>query len=159
MIASVTVIDMEKVSCTFHCLSCYCGSYFQYLSIICLTICSGADQRKHQSSESLAFMRESTGDRSPRKGPVTYPLRNTDYSLCLQTKGLVCICTFHINDIWMKQNPVIHSLIEQKQQQMDIWWVIQSLIYSIFPLHDNKSIISPCKSHQLWWERNRLTTK
>ena len=41
--------------------------------IVCSTVCSGADQRKHQSSASLAFM---TGIRrwpvdSPHKGPVT----------------------------------------------------------------------------------------
>ena len=33
-------------------------------------VCSGSDQIKHQSSESLAFMREST-DYSPHEGPIT----------------------------------------------------------------------------------------
>ena len=34
------------------------------VSIVCSTVCSGADQRKHQSSASLAFLwGESTGDR------------------------------------------------------------------------------------------------
>ena len=36
------------------------------VSIVNSTICSGADQRKHQSSASLAFVRN-----SPHKGPVT----------------------------------------------------------------------------------------
>ena len=43
------------------------------VSIICWTVCSGADQRKHQSSVSLAFVRGiqlCPGD-SPHKGPVT----------------------------------------------------------------------------------------
>ena len=43
------------------------------ISIVCSTICSGADQRKHQSSASLAFVRGihwSPVD-SPHKGPVT----------------------------------------------------------------------------------------
>ena len=31
--------------------------------IVCSTVCSGADQRKHQSSASLAYVREITGDR------------------------------------------------------------------------------------------------
>ena len=36
------------------------------------TVCSGADQRKHQSSASLALWGESTGDRwIPHKAPVT----------------------------------------------------------------------------------------
>ena len=33
------------------------------VSIVCRTVCSGADHRKHQSSASLAFVRGSTGDR------------------------------------------------------------------------------------------------
>ena len=43
------------------------------VSIVCSSVCSGADQRKHQSSAPLAFVRESTGWAvdSPHKGPVT----------------------------------------------------------------------------------------
>ena len=37
------------------------------VSIVYSTVCSGADQRKHQSSASLAFERVN----SPHKGPVT----------------------------------------------------------------------------------------
>ena len=43
------------------------------VSIVCSLVCSGADQRKHQSSASLAFVRgihRSPMD-SPHKGPVT----------------------------------------------------------------------------------------
>ena len=42
-------------------------------SIVYSTICSGADQRKHQSSTSLAFVREihRLPMNSPHKGPVT----------------------------------------------------------------------------------------
>ena len=32
------------------------------VSIVCSTVCSGANQRKHQSSASLVFVRETTGD-------------------------------------------------------------------------------------------------
>ena len=42
------------------------------VSIVCSTVCSGADQRKQQSSASLAFVRgilRSPVD-SPHKGPV-----------------------------------------------------------------------------------------
>ena len=43
------------------------------VSIVCSTVCSGADQRKHQSSASLAFMRgiHRWPVNSPHKGPVT----------------------------------------------------------------------------------------
>ena len=43
------------------------------VSIVCSTVCSGADQTKHQSSASLAYVRgihRSPLD-SPHKGPVT----------------------------------------------------------------------------------------
>ena len=40
------------------------------VSIVCSTFCSGADQSKHQSSASLAFVRKSTGG-SPHKWPIT----------------------------------------------------------------------------------------
>ena len=47
------------------------------VSIVCLDICSGADQRKHQSSASLVFVRESTGhqwilDMDAQHGPLTW---------------------------------------------------------------------------------------
>ena len=34
------------------------ASHITGLSIVYLTVCSGADQRKHQSSASLAFVKE-----------------------------------------------------------------------------------------------------
>ena len=43
------------------------------VSIVCSTVCSGADQRKHQSSASLTFVRgiHRWPVDSPHKGPVT----------------------------------------------------------------------------------------
>ena len=43
------------------------------VSIVYSIVCSSADQRKHQSSASLAFVREFSGNRwiPPHKGPVT----------------------------------------------------------------------------------------
>ena len=43
------------------------------VSMICSTVCSGADQRKHQSSAPLAFVRgiHRWPVNSPHKGPVT----------------------------------------------------------------------------------------
>ena len=42
------------------------------VSVVCSTVCSGADQRKHQSSASLAFVRgvHRWPVESPQKGPV-----------------------------------------------------------------------------------------
>ena len=39
------------------------ASQITSLTIVYSTVYSGADQRKHQSSSSLAFVREFTGDR------------------------------------------------------------------------------------------------
>ena len=39
------------------------GSQITGVSIVCSTVCSGEDQRKQQSSTSLVFVRESTGNR------------------------------------------------------------------------------------------------
>ena len=49
------------------------ASQITSVSTVCSTVGSGADQRKHQSSASLAFVREFTSDRWTirTKGPVT----------------------------------------------------------------------------------------
>ena len=48
--------------------------------IVCPTVCSGADQRIHQSSASLAFVRGSYQSpvNSPHKGPVTLKMLTFD---------------------------------------------------------------------------------
>ena len=50
------------------------------ISIIYPTVCSGTDQRKHQSSASLAFVRGIHGwpVNSPHKGPVTQKMFSFD---------------------------------------------------------------------------------
>ena len=49
------------------------ASQITCVSTVCSSVCSGADQRKHQSSVSLAFMRgiHRWPVDSPHKGPVT----------------------------------------------------------------------------------------
>ena len=49
------------------------ASQITSLSIVCSIVCSGGDQRKHQSSASLAFVRgiHRWPVNSPHKGPVT----------------------------------------------------------------------------------------
>ena len=49
------------------------ASQITSVSIVCSTVCSGSDQRNHQSSASLAFMRRIHRwlMNSPHKGPVT----------------------------------------------------------------------------------------
>ena len=65
------------------------------VSIVCLTVCSGADQRKHQSSASLAFVRGTTGDR-------WIPLTKDQYrGKCfhLMTSPCYILISDHVNSI------------------------------------------------------------
>ena len=52
------------------------ASQITCVTIACATVCSGADQRKHQSSASLAFVRgiHRWPVDSPHKGPVTWKM-------------------------------------------------------------------------------------
>ena len=57
------------------------ASQITSVSMVCFTVCSGADQRNHQSSASLAFVMgmHRWPVNSPHKGPVTrkmFPLRD-----------------------------------------------------------------------------------
>ena len=65
------------------------------VSIVYLTVCSGADRRKHKRSASLAFVRgiHRWPVNSPRKGPVTrkmYPFDDVIMSA-------IILCTFYCN--------------------------------------------------------------
>ena len=57
------------------------ASQITSLTIVYSTVCSGGDQRKHQSSASLAFVR---GRNSPHKCPVTRKLFPFDDVILLQ---------------------------------------------------------------------------
>ena len=70
------------------------------VSIVCYTICSGADQRKHQSSVSLAFVRgiHQWPVDSPHKGPVTrklFPFQDAILSIKEEEVSLL-----HIGRSW-----------------------------------------------------------
>ena len=84
------------------------ASQFTGVSIACSTVCSGADQRKHQSSALLAFVRgfHRWPVNSPHKGPVTRTMFPFDdvimimrpsaslivtYSVCTQVQGQIII--------------------------------------------------------------------
>ena len=50
------------------------ASQITSLTIVYSTVYSGTDQRKHQSSASLAFVRGNSPVNSPHKGPVTWKM-------------------------------------------------------------------------------------
>ena len=62
------------------------------VSVVCTTVCSGADQRKHQSSASLVFVRWSHRwpVDSPHKGPVTLKMFPFDDAIIF-TATVLCI--------------------------------------------------------------------
>ena len=57
------------------------------LTTVCSIVCSGADQRKHQSSASMAFVRgiHQWPVNSPHKGPVTRKMFPFDYVIMKYT--------------------------------------------------------------------------
>ena len=85
------------------------ASQITSLMIVYLTIYSGTDQRKHQSSTSLAFVQgiHRPPVNSPHKGPVTqkmFPF--DDVIMCLHWKGVKRIDLTH----WLLGEEVILKL-------------------------------------------------
>ena len=71
------------------------------VSVVCLIVCSGADQRKHKSSASLTFVRgiHRWPVNSPHKGPVTRKM-------------------FPFDDVIMHSGPALGSLNNFQTQVM-----------------------------------------
>ena len=70
--AHYDVTVMECIIIVHHSVSCHVALNIDWYTVY-WTVCSGADQRKHQSSASLAFVRgiHRWPVNSPHKGPVT----------------------------------------------------------------------------------------
>ena len=88
------------------------------VSIVYSTVCSGADQRKHQSSASLAFVRgiHRSPQNSPHKGPVTRKM--------FPFHDVIMICTrlvdiLHLNDIVIRFHHVLSNCILNKLPAID----------------------------------------
>ena len=84
------------------------ASQITSLNIVYLTVYSGADQRKQQSSASLAFVREihRWPVNSPHKGPVTLKMFPFDDVIMLLNKGnsdlfhFQCMRSTYITTCW-----------------------------------------------------------
>ena len=76
--------------------------YHERVSIIYLTVCSGVDQRKHQRSASLAFMRGiyRWTVNSPHKGPVTRKMFSFD-------DVIMNLATIYISNECIKSNHLL----------------------------------------------------
>ena len=87
------------------------------VSIVCSTVCSGADQRKHQSSASLAFVRgiHRWPVDSPHKGPVTrkmFPFDDVSWLLSIVMEGNLCKQSTNCTILWSYSvHPNIHAVV------------------------------------------------
>ena len=86
------------------------------ISIVCSTVCSDADQRKYQSSTSLAFVRgtHQWPVNSPHKGQVTWKMFPFDDIImnCVSTMLFKCLDYKHVfgmEFLLFCNNPAIHS--------------------------------------------------
>ena len=93
--------------------------------IVCSTVCPGADQRKHESSASLAFVRGSHRwlVNSPHKGPVTwkmFPYDDVIMGRRARHEPLMCVWKLHFqNVIHFSQGPI---------SKLQILMLLQSII-------------------------------
>ena len=105
------------------------------VSIACSSVCSGADQRKHQSSASLAFVRgiHRWLVDGPHKGPVTPKMFPFDHVSMFKQKPILfkslllpcesCAGRFHLNgsSCWWK--PAVEAVEFQRtcNEILKIW--------------------------------------
>ena len=127
--------------------------------IVCSTVCSGADQRKHQSYVSLAFVmgihRWRVG--SPHKGPVTRKMFPFDDTIMMIINGICCVIDYHSTSIHREKN--INKLFAsgtisaQDIRQFRKIGFLFILIYTLKQLLNERSYFSYSKQHfiQIWY--------
>ena len=99
------------------------ASQITSVSIVYTTVCSGTDQRKHQSSASLAFVRGIHWwlVNSPHKGPVTWEM--FPFGKCFPFPCVyiyVCVCVYIQLGIWRDIGWVLGSTHK---------WIIDMVIH------------------------------
>ena len=134
------------------------ASQITCISIVCSTVCSGADQRKRQSSASLAFVRgiHRLPVNSPHKGPVMRKMFPFDDVIMVKTwcrtaialltdygNGIECIGTlFRIT-----KSP--YCDISQEQPGDHFYWHVLTLIPACVIKCEMKLLINS-KPHSRW---------
>ena len=91
------------------------------VSIVCSAVCSGADQRKHQSSVSLAFVRgiQRWPVNSHHKGQVTQKMFPFDYVIMLKVDQLIATAVYQLKSViihgykWNSLLPLFYALFLQ----------------------------------------------
>ena len=102
------------------------ASQITSLAIVSSTVCSGADERKHQSSESLSFVRgiHRLPGNSPHKGPVTRKMFPFDHVIMIISRRVVQ----YIMTLDREHKP--HNVIGRLSRTMDAfaWWPTHAYI-------------------------------
>ena len=93
------------------------------LTIVYSTICSGADQRKHQSSASLAFVQgiHRGPVNSPHKGPVTRKMFPFD-DVIMHTVILDLLNVIILSAVLISNQPTTQSVFEVGKSQRDLFF-------------------------------------
>ena len=101
------------------------ASQITSLTIVYLTVYSGADQRKHQSSASLAFVRviHRWPMNSPHKGLVTRKLFPFDYVIMFRSWIISTEIPWHLS--WL-------NLLDAKMKFCSTLWMNLGLIRFVF---------------------------
>ena len=93
------------------------ASQITVILIVCSIVCSGTDQRKHQSAASLAFVRgiHRWPVESPHKGPITremFPFNN------------VIVYLYFEREWWRKEEsaPWFTAFIQWSSMILRVWW-------------------------------------
>ena len=94
---SFLLYRLSRHSCTIYAIHCSdvimsaVASEITSVSIVCSTVCSGAEQRKYQGSASLVFVRgiHRWPTDSPHKGPVTQKMFPFDDVIMYHTRGYI----------------------------------------------------------------------
>ena len=126
------------------------ASQITSVPIVYLTVCSGTDQRKHQSSASLAFVRgiHWWPVNSPHKGPVTRKIFPFDgvivkiqIHIFISSKQFSKERANGIFSLWCGLSVSTHSKATPQGRQAEPWWRA-----SIWRSH-RKVVMKQCSYH------------
>ena len=137
------------------------ASYITGVSIVYSTFCSGADQRQHQRSVSLAFVRgiHRWPVNSPHKGPVTWKMfQFDDVIMCawnwLRARTLISVLVCFLS--W-KTPPMATILWDWNSK-----WYNEQICYNVFKALTISYVLRICSpwrkavAHNI---RNRITVE
>ena len=97
------------------------ASQITSLTIVYSTVYSDADQRKHQSSASLAFVRGI--HRGPVNSPHKWPVARKCFHLMTSSWEFLLLSPRHI-DVSMAHYLIIHSYIHISFLDICVWWCV-----------------------------------